>query len=75
MAKRLIAVLLPVALALALPACGESMVERSASGGGIGAATGAIAGILLPGISWWGGALIGAVGGAVVGAVTTEKTQ
>lgn len=73
MGKRLIAVLLPVALAL--PACGESMGERAASGGGIGAATGVIAGLLLPGVSWWGGALIGAVGGAAVGAITTDKKQ
>lgn len=73
MAKRLMTLLLPAALVLS--ACGESMGERAATGGGVGAATGAIAGILLPGISWWGGALIGAVGGAVVGAATTEKKQ
>lgn len=73
MAKRLMALLLPAALVLS--ACGESMGERAASGGGIGAATGAVAGILLPGISWWGGALIGGLGGAAVGAATTEKKQ
>lgn len=73
MAKRLITLLLPAALVLS--ACGESMGERAATGGGIGAATGAIAGILLPGISWWGGALIGGLGGAAVGAATTDKKQ
>jgi len=73
MAKRLITLLLPAALVLS--ACGESMAERAATGGGIGAAAGTVAGILLPGISWWGGALIGGIGGAVVGAATTEKKQ
>jgi len=70
MAKRLITLLLPAALVLS--ACGENLGERTASGAGIGAATGVIAGLLLPGISWWGGALIGAAGGAVVGAATSE---
>ncbi len=73
MAKRLIALLLPAALVLS--ACGDNMGERTASGAGIGAATGAITGLLLPGISWWGGALIGAAGGAVVGAATTETKR
>ncbi|MGE0421702.1 MAG: bacteriocin [Reyranellaceae bacterium] len=73
MAKRLMALLLPAALVLS--ACGETMGERAASGGGIGAATGVIAGLLLPGVSWWGGALIGAAGGAVVGAATTETKR
>lgn len=73
MAKRLMALLLPAALVLS--ACGESMGERAATGGGIGLAAGTIAGLLLPGVSWWGGALIGGVGGAVVGAATTEKKQ
>ena len=50
MAKRLMALLLPAALVLS--ACGETMGERAASGGGIGAATGVIAGLLLPGVSW-----------------------
>jgi hypothetical protein len=73
MAKRLMALLLPAALVLS--ACGETMGERAATGGGVGAATGAIAGLLIPGISWWGGALIGAAGGAVVGAATTETRR
>ena len=71
MGRRLMAVLLPAALVLS--ACGESMGERALSGGGIGAATGVIAGILIPGFPIWGGALIGAAGGAAVGALTTEK--
>ena len=70
MAKRLITLLLPAALVLS--ACGDNLGERAASGAGIGAATGVIAGLLLPGISWWGGALIGAVGGGVIGAATNE---
>jgi hypothetical protein len=73
MAKRLIVLLLPAALALS--ACGESVGERAATGGGVGAAAGAITGLLLPGISWWGGALIGGLGGAAIGAATTEKKQ
>lgn len=73
MAKRLAVLLLPAALALS--ACGESIGERAATGGGVGAATGAIFGLLVPGVSWWGGALVGALGGAVVGAATTEKKQ
>jgi hypothetical protein len=73
MAKRLMALLLPAALLLS--ACGENLGERAATGGGIGAAAGTVAGLLLPGISWWGGALIGGLGGAVVGAATTEKKQ
>ncbi len=73
MAKRLILLLLPAALALS--ACGESLGERAATGGGVGAATGAIVGLLVPGVSWWGGALIGGLGGAAIGAATTEKKR
>lgn len=71
MAKRLIVLLLPAALVLS--ACGENMGERALTGGGIGLAAGTVAGILIPGLPIWGGALIGAAGGAAVGAATTEK--
>jgi hypothetical protein len=73
MAKRLITLLLPAALVLS--ACGETMGERAATGGGIGAAAGAIGGLLLPGIAWWGGALIGGLGGAAIGAATTDMKK
>ncbi len=70
--KSRIVALLALPLALSLGACGESMVERVASGGGIGAgaglAVGAIAGwpLVLPIIA-------GGVAGAAIGAATAPK--
>ncbi len=72
MKTRIVALLVLPVLALSLGACGESMTERIASGGGIGAgaglAVGAIAGwpLVLPIIA-------GGVAGAAIGAATTPK--
>lgn len=54
-----------------LAACGSSRFERTASGGGIGAAAG-VGVAAIAGAPILAGAAVGAVGGAVVGAVTDE---
>lgn len=59
------------ALAVTLAACGSSRFERTASGGGIGAAAG-VGVAAIAGAPILAGAAVGAVGGAVVGAVTDE---
>jgi hypothetical protein len=56
--------------ALALGACGQSTGDRALSGGGIGAAGGALIGALVPGASPLTGALIGGAVGAGAGALT-----
>ncbi len=58
--------------ALALAACGYSPGERAASGGLIGAGTGAAIGSLSGNAG--AGAVIGGLGGAAVGAVTDPCT-
>ena len=54
-----------------LAACGESRVERGASGAGIGAAAGAATSGLTGG-SLLGGALLGGAAGGAAGALTDE---
>jgi hypothetical protein len=58
-------------ITLGLAACGESRVERGASGAGIGAAAGAATSGLTGG-SVLGGALLGGAAGGAVGALTDE---
>jgi osmotically inducible lipoprotein OsmB len=59
--------------ALALGACGQSTGDRALSGGGIGAAGGALIGALVPGASPLTGALIGGAAGAAAGALTNDS--
>ena len=61
------------ALALVVSACGDTRTDRALSGGGIGAATGALAGAATGG-SIAGGALLGGAAGAAVGGLT-DKDQ
>jgi osmotically inducible lipoprotein OsmB len=58
-------------LGLALAACGESRLERGASGAGIGAAAGAATSGVTGG-SLLGGALLGGAAGGATGALTDE---
>ena len=63
-------ILLPLALTLA--ACGDTWGERAVTGGGIGAGTGLAIGALA-GWPLVAPALVGAAGGAGIGAATTDK--
>ena len=58
--------------AVALAGCGTSKVDRTASGAGIGAGTGALAGLAFGGVGAIPGALIGAGIGGATGAVTNK---
>jgi hypothetical protein len=58
---------------LGLTACGSSTGDRALTGGAIGAAGGAAAGALIPGISPLTGAVIGGAAGAATGALTDEE--
>ncbi|MGE0421187.1 MAG: bacteriocin [Reyranellaceae bacterium] len=62
-----------VALSLLLSACGNTWGQRAVTGGGIGAAAGAVVGAATGGLSVLGGALIGGAVGAGVGAATTPR--
>lgn len=59
-------------LAMGAAGCTENRVVRGAA---IGAAGGAVAGAVVPGISTVEGAAIGAAGGAIVGALTKDGKQ
>ena len=64
--------LIALVLSLGLAACGESRLERGATGAGIGAAAGAgVSG--LTGGSVLGGALLGGAAGGATGALTNKK--
>ncbi|WP_106475947.1 YMGG-like glycine zipper-containing protein [Phytohalomonas tamaricis] len=58
-------------VAASLTACGTTTTERTASGAGIGAATGAAVGTVTGG-SGTTGALIGGAAGAAAGGLTDE---
>lgn len=58
---------------LALSGCGESRGDRALSGGGMGAAGGALLGAIVPGFSPLTGALIGGAAGAATGALTDKN--
>jgi hypothetical protein len=60
---------LTLAAALTLAACGSTREERALSGGAIGAGTGAIGSALVGG-SVIGGAIIGGAAGAATGVLT-----
>ena len=60
---------LAVAACMALAACGTNPTDRALSGGGMGAATGAVIAVVAGG-PILGAALIGGAAGAVAGAVT-----
>lgn len=63
--------LLSLLVAAPLTACGTSTTERSVSGAGIGAGTGAL-GAAVTGGSVLGGALLGGAAGAAIGALTDK---
>lgn len=64
---------LVLVMGLALAGCGESRGDRALSGGGLGAAGGALLGAVIPGASPLTGALIGGAGGAAAGALTDKN--
>jgi hypothetical protein len=67
------AILAPVLLAgtLVLAGCGDTRLDRAVSGGGIGAATGAVGSAVIGGpmLGW---SLVGGAAGAAIGAVTDK---
>lgn len=69
MNRMALAVTLSVSL-LVLGACGSTTTDRALSGGGIGAAAGAVGGVLVG--APVEGALIGGAVGAAAGAVTDQ---
>jgi len=60
-------------LAAALSGCGTSTTDRSLSGAGVGAGTGALIGLAFGGVGAIPGALIGAGAGGATGAFTDEE--
>jgi osmotically inducible lipoprotein OsmB len=58
--------------AVALGGCGTSTTDRSLSGAGIGAGTGALVGLAFGGVGAIPGALIGAGAGGATGAFTDD---
>lgn len=61
-----------LATAIGVGGCARETTRDALRGGGIGAAGGAVAGALIPGVSVVEGAAIGAAGGAAIGAATSE---
>jgi hypothetical protein len=60
-------------LSLGLTGCAHDPQARGAlRGGGLGAAAGALASLIIPGIGIWGGAALGAIGGAGIGVATSK---
>jgi peptidoglycan hydrolase-like protein with peptidoglycan-binding domain len=72
MVSRTCLALLAVGTPLLLSACGTDTTDRTVSGAGIGAATGAVVGAVTP-LTPAGGALIGAAVGGATGALTTPS--
>jgi hypothetical protein len=64
--------LVALLISFGIAACGESRLERGASGAGIGAAAGAATSGLTGG-SIMGGALLGGAAGGATGALTKKK--
>jgi hypothetical protein len=60
-----------IAAVLGLAGCGQDPGTRALTGGAIGAGAGAVVGSAVPGIGWVPGVIVGGLGGAAVGAVTT----
>lgn len=65
-------VLVLAAILLTATACGDTWGQRAVTGGGIGAASGAVIGAVTP-LGVLPGALIGGAVGAGAGAATTPK--
>ena len=65
-------IVLLVATLMTLTACGQTTGDRALSGGGIGAAAGAVGGAVIGGNPVTG-AVIGGAAGAAAGALTKEK--
>ena len=60
-------------MSLGLSGCAHDATARGAlRGGGVGAAVGALAGLLVPGLGVIGGMAIGGIGGAGIGAATSR---
>ena len=72
MVSRTCLALLAVGAPLLLSACGTDTTDRTVSGAGIGAATGAVVGAVTP-LTPVGGALLGAAVGGATGALTTPS--
>jgi uncharacterized membrane protein len=70
---RIYSIGLVTAAALALSACGTSTGDRALSGGAIGAAAGAITGVLVSGIAIVPATIVGAAIGAGAGAATSPS--
>ena len=61
-----------IALLLGLAACGDTWGQRAVTGGGIGAGSGALLGVVA-GFNPLLGAVVGGAGGAAIGAATTPN--
>jgi hypothetical protein len=63
--------------ALGLNACStaDPQTRGALRGGGIGAAAGALASLVIPGLGFVGGAALGGIGGAGIGAATAKSGQ
>ncbi|HKK30831.1 MAG TPA: hypothetical protein VKA18_10610 [Alphaproteobacteria bacterium] len=72
MRKNVLVLATIIAPVLGLGACGQTTGERAATGGGLGAATGA-AGAAVTGGSPLGGALLGGAAGAAAGGLTEDE--
>ena len=72
MVSRTCLALLAVGAPLLLSGCGTDTTDRTVSGAGIGAATGAVVGAVTP-LTPVGGALLGAAVGGATGALTTPS--
>jgi hypothetical protein len=69
------ALALCAAMSLGVTGCSHDPAARGAlRGGGIGAAAGALASLVIPGFPLWGGVAMGAIGGAGIGAATSKKS-
>jgi osmotically inducible lipoprotein OsmB len=60
------------AILLSVAACGDTWGQRAVTGGGIGAGSGALLGVVA-GFNPLLGAVVGGAGGAAIGAATTPQ--
>ena len=63
---------LALAILLSATACGDTWGQRAVTGGGIGAGSGALLGVVA-GFNPLLGAVVGGAGGAAIGAATTPR--
>lgn len=73
--RRIILIAAGLAAATSVGGCARETTRDGLRGAGFGAAGGAVAGALIPGLGVVEGAAIGAAGGAVVGAATSEGNR